>query len=96
MVLINALNSEEEPLAFFRHLIATVQPTISAFNCTSFFHTSKVGNTIAHNLAKYAKHVKSLSVWIEDILSHLHDVLATDYGCRGRFLRVATCLPLEV
>ena len=68
MVLINALNNVEESLSFFRHLIAAVQPTISAFNRTSFFHTSKVGNTIAHNLAKYAKHVRSLSVWMEDRL----------------------------
>ena len=64
MVLINALNNEEESLSFFRHLIAAVQPTILAFNHTFFFffHTSKVGNTIAHNLAKYAKHVKGLLV----------------------------------
>ena len=36
-VVINALKSEEESLASFRHLLAIVQPTIVAFNHISFF-----------------------------------------------------------
>ena len=40
----------------------------------------KNGNRVAHNLAKHARHVKGLSVWVEDIPPHLYDVLFADPG----------------
>ena len=32
------------------------------------------------NLVKHAKHFRDLSVWLKDVLSHLHDVLLANHG----------------
>ena len=41
----------------------------------AFIHIHRIGNRVAHNLAKY---VRGLSVWVEDIPPHLYDVLFAD------------------
>ena len=45
-----------------------------------FSHVGRNGNFVAHNLAKHARHVRGLSVWVEDIPTHLYDVLFADPG----------------
>lgn len=80
MVVINTLKSEEESLASFEHLLKTVQFIIGTFTSISFHHMPRLSNNVAHNLAKHAIHVRGLVVWIEDVPSHLHDVLIADYG----------------
>ena len=79
MVVINTFKSEEEFLAPFKYLLASMQPTITAFRSISFSHTHRIGNIVTHNLTKHAKYVKGLSMWIDDVPSHLYNVLKTNY-----------------
>ena len=37
------------------------------FTCISFQHVGRVGNNVAHNLARHAHHVTGFSVWMEDV-----------------------------
>ena len=77
---IKVLRSEDESLASFGHLLESVKPIIDAFSSISFSHTHKLGNSIAHNLAKHARHARGLLVWSKGAPSHLHDVLLADNG----------------
>ena len=77
---IKVLRSEDESLASFGHFLESVKPTIDAFSSISFSHTRKLGNFVAHNLAKHARHARDLLVWSEDAPSHFHDVLLADNG----------------
>ena len=45
-----------------------------------YSHTRRSSNSLAHNLAQYARHVDTLTVWMEDIPPQLHHVLVTDFG----------------
>ena len=65
--------------ASFGHLYASIKSTINAFNSISFSHTRRLGNLVAHNLTKYAKHFRGLLVWMKDIPPHLHVVLLVDH-----------------
>ena len=44
------------------------------------FNTRRTGNLVAHSLAKFAKHLVDLSVWMEDVPPQVHDVLLADFG----------------
>ena len=75
--IIKALESNEESLATYGHMISAVRPAIDAFRNISFSHTRRQGNDITHNLARY---VSSHLVWMEDVPLHVRDVLIADYG----------------
>ena len=50
------------------------------FTYLRFSHTHRLGNSLAHNLAQYVRHIDALIVWIEDAPPELHHVLVTDFG----------------
>ena len=77
---IKVLRSEDESLACFGHFLELVKPTIDAFSSISFSYTRKLGNSVAHNLTKHARHARGLLVWSEDAPAHHHDVLLADNG----------------
>ena len=52
---------------------------IILFRTQHFSHTRRLGNSVTHNLAKHARHVKGLEMWMEDVSSHLLYVLSIDY-----------------
>jgi len=69
-VVIKALKSDDSSLASFGTLISFAKLYMDAFVSIFFFpHTQRLGNSIAHNLAKHARHVSGYLVWIEDIPS---------------------------
>ena len=78
-MIIKALKNEEDSLAPFGHILAAAKTSTDA-NCISFSHIRRLGNSIAHNLAKHARHVVGLKVWMEDVPPHLYFVLLTDHG----------------
>ena len=78
-VIIKALKNEEDSLAPFGHILAAAKTSTDA-SCISFSHIRRLGNSIAHNLAKHARHVAGLKVWMEDVLPHLYSILLTDHG----------------
>ena len=78
-LIIKALKNEEDSLAPFCHILAAAKSSIDV-SCISFFHIHRLGNFVAHNLAKHARHVAGLQVWMEDVPPHLYFVLLTDHG----------------
>jgi len=78
-LIIKALQNKEDSLAPFGHILATTKTTKDV-NCISFSHIRRLGNSIAHNLAKHAQHVAGLKVWMEDVPPHLYSILLTDHG----------------
>ena len=79
-LIISALRSEEESFTSFGHLISSIKQSLGSFSCISFSHTHKSSNSLAHNLAQYARHIDALTVWMEDVPPQLHHVLVTDFG----------------
>ena len=78
-MIIKALLNKEDSLAPFGHILAAVK-TSTDINCISFSHIRRLGNSVAYNLAKYARHVADLKVWMEDVPPHLYSVLLTNHG----------------
>ncbi|XP_030945809.1 uncharacterized protein LOC115970295 [Quercus lobata] len=78
-VVINALKRNDESLSSFDHILASAK-SLTDVNCITFSHTHRIGNTVAHNQAKHARHVIGFKVWMEDVPPHLHSVLFIDYG----------------
>ena len=78
-VVINALKRNDDSLSSFGHILASAK-TLTKVNCITFSHTRRIGNAVAHNLAKHARHVIGFKVWMEDVPPHLHYVLFVDYG----------------
>ena len=79
-IVINTLRSMEVSLSPFGHLLESAKSTLVTSKCIAFSHIRRTGNRVAHNLAKHARHVRGLSVWLEDIPPHLYDVLFSDPG----------------
>ena len=79
-VVISALRSKEESLSSFGHLISSIKHYLVSCNCVSFFHIRRSGNSVAHFLAKHAKTIEGVSVWMEDVPPQIADVLLADLG----------------
>ena len=76
---IKILNSEEESFSPFDHILASAKylTDTSRISCS---HVRRIGNFVAHNLAKHARHVSGYKVWMEDVPPHLFSVLLADSG----------------
>ena len=69
-------------LSPYGHILTSTKSSFIANNCISFFHICRIGNIVTYNLAKHARHarhVKGLSVRMEDILQNLVFVLFTNH-----------------
>ena len=65
-LIIKALQSNEDFLAPFGHILEVAKST-TYVNRVSFTHVRRLGNAVAYNLAKHARHVAGLQVWMEDV-----------------------------
>lgn len=54
------MNTTDESLASFGHLLELVKPTIDAFIGISVTHTRRVGKVVVHSLTKHARYVRSM------------------------------------
>ena len=72
---INTLRSSEASLTIYGHLLDSAKSSLVTSKCIAFSHIHRNGNRVAHNLAKHARHVRGLSVWVEDMPPHLYDVI---------------------
>ena len=77
---INTLNLEEMSLFTYGHILSSVKSMLVASSCVSFSHVRRSGNSVAHNLAKHARHVRGFSVWTEDVPPHLNSVFLANHG----------------
>ncbi|XP_023917766.1 uncharacterized protein LOC112029310 [Quercus suber] len=79
-IVIKSLRSDDDYFSPFGHILAAAKDAIETSCCISFSHVRRLGNFIAHNLAKHARHVRGFLVWIEDIPPHLQFVFSADYS----------------
>ena len=77
---IKALRNNKESFASYGHLLSSAKSSIDAFSDISYSHICRLRNSITYNLARHAKHVSALYVWMKDVSPHLYIVLMTDYG----------------
>ena len=67
MIIMATLRDPSISLAAYGLLVRDAQLMASLFTCISFQHIGRVGNNVAHNLARHAHHVTGFSVWMEDV-----------------------------
>ena len=67
LIVMSALRDPSPSLASFGLLVQDAQWLARSFTCISFQHVGRVGNTVAHNLTRHARHVTGFSVWMEDV-----------------------------
>ena len=67
MIVMTALRDPSPSLASHGLLVRDAQLMARLFICISFQHVGRVGNNVAHNLARHARHVTGFSVWMEDV-----------------------------
>ena len=64
---INALSKGGWESLSFGHIIKDINFFASAFRCLSFSHTRRIGNIVAHRLARSACNFPLFHAWMEDI-----------------------------
>ena len=79
-VVIKALQSDNDSFASFGQLLSSLKNTIDAFDFISLSHTHRAGNSIVRYLTKHARHVSSISTWMEGVPPHLFNVFLANYG----------------
>ncbi|XP_065623148.1 uncharacterized protein LOC136064818 [Quercus suber] len=69
LAVIKALRVDVSSLSPIGLLIDDVKSLANNFDELSYSHTKREGNQVAHGLAKCAKSILNLVVWMEDVLS---------------------------
>ena len=70
----NTFKNDEPSSASYGHLIEEAKFLAESFVVFSVSHVKRQSNFVPHNLARYARHINDLSVWIESVSSHLNAV----------------------
>ena len=76
--IINSLNSDEEWMASFGHLIEDSWHLVTSFQVITFSHVKCKGNSVADKLAKLARQSHFLWIWLEDIHSDATNLVLFD------------------
>ena len=63
---INTLSSAKDSLSSFGHIIFLAKSTLDTNICISFSHVFRIGNKTIHNLTRHVRHIRGLSVWLEN------------------------------
>lgn len=72
---IDALMCEGSLLADYRHLVDDAKRLVNQFESMEFSHVKREDNSTIHNIARHARHVSELSVWMEDVPPHLSAII---------------------
>ena len=75
---IKALREDASSISLIGLLIDDVKSLANSFDELSYSYTKREGNQVAHGLAKYAKSIPDLVVWLEDVSPQLLSVLQAD------------------
>lgn len=70
---IKILTSKEESFPPFGHILTSAKHMTDT-NRIFFSRVLRLGNFVAHNLIKHARHISSYKIWIEDVPPHLYYV----------------------
>ena len=77
-ITINALSKGGWESSSFGHIIKDIKSFAAAFNSLSFSHTRRLGNKVAHRLARSACNFSHFHVWMEDIPPDIASVYLSD------------------
>ena len=66
-ITIDAMRSGLSSLAIYGHLLEEVKILTGGFAAVEFSFVSRQCNTLAHKIAKHARHVSKYIVWMEDV-----------------------------
>ena len=78
-IIINSLNSDEECMASFGHLIEDSQQLVTSFRAFAFSYVKRKGNGgVADKLAKLARESHFPRIWLEDIHSDATNLVLFD------------------
>ena len=76
--LIQALKAQEQNLLPWGLLVEDVKEYGKKFRRVLYSHVKRNGNSVAHNLAKYALRISDFQVWMEYVPSHIVQFLQLD------------------
>ena len=79
-IITQALQAEELSLASFGNIIVEAQSYAKTFHSFKVNHTNQRGNSVAYKLARHARHINGLVVWMEEIPPHLISILLAYHG----------------
>ena len=79
-IITRALQAEDQSLASYGNLIEEIKFHVDSFLNFRVSYVKRKGNSVAHNLARHARHVSGLVVWMEEVPPHIISVLLADYG----------------
>ena len=72
---IEAIRSGLPSLADYGHLLEEVKILADGFATLKFSFAPRQCNTLAHKIARHARHVSEYTVWMEDVPPHLSNVI---------------------
>ena len=74
-ITIDAMRSGLSSLAIYGHLLEEVKFLVRDFATVEFSFIPRQHNTLAHNIARHARDVSEYTIWMEDVLPLLSDVI---------------------
>ena len=77
-IITRAIQAEEQSLASYGNLIEEIKIHANSFLNFRISHVKRKGTSIAHNLARHARHVSNLVVWMEEVPSHILPILLAE------------------
>ena len=72
------IQAEEQSLASYGNLIEEIKLNAESFLSFRISHIRRNRNSVAHSLARHARHVSGLVVWMEEVPSHILPALLTE------------------
>ena len=75
---IDALMCEVSLLADYGHLVDNARRLANQFESVELSPVKREGNSAAQNIARQARHVSELLVWMEDVPPHLSIVIQAE------------------
>nr|POE78573.1 putative ribonuclease h protein [Quercus suber] len=78
-VIVNALSKGGMDSSSFRHIVKDISLLSSAFQCLSFSHTRRLGNKLAHCLARLACNFSPFQVWMEETSLEFVSVFSANF-----------------
>ena len=79
-IITRALQAEDQSLASYGNLIEEIRFHVDSFLNFRVSYVKRKGNSVAYNLARHARHVSNLVVWMEEVPTHIISILLADYG----------------
>ena len=78
ITVIRGFTDQVSNFAPFGFLIKEANDLAKRLNHVKFQHVGREGNSVAHNLARHARHVTGFFVWMEDVPSLCFEMYQAD------------------